>query len=800
MKNFFRFLMAAAVLLSAASCVKEDTSTSVDGEETIEVFFATNISNQGTRTYDDGSNVDKLYYFVCDDSENPIILDKLCGTCNEKKVDANGNVSFHFSLSLIKSMTYNIYFWAQNSEAPYSIENGVVSINYANNAVAANNGNLDAFYGAVTLAANEHGGTRTVQLTRPFAQLNALTSDAQVLIDSDVDENFANVTSSVAVKGVYSQFSLISGDVAGNQQTVTFASSKIPAGYNDVVTLKENHTYLSMNYLFVPESCVADVQFTFTATRTNGSTIEVPTPEYTSVPLKPNFRTNILGALLTNPTAFNVEVEAGYDGTKERNVVSVATATELSDAINAINDASAEEGKPTEVVLECNIDFNNSTSRANVDSFLTINKDKEMILNLNGCTITGTDNGTPSFGLIVNKGKLTINDSKGNGKILLTATQNRGWNAYSSVISNSTGVLVVNGGTIEHLGGTDMAYGIDNLSGSLAAEATINGGTVKSTYRAIRQFTNSTTAENILTINGGTIEGANKSIWMQDPNKNANKGTLTVAAKAQLKGDVYLSVTAGSTEWPVSVSIAEAALAEGYTVTYGNVPGLYEVKVVDGAWTVTKITFDETFADNSWENIALACQLNAVPETWNVGDRKAMTIGGAEYQIAIIGKNHDTYTAGGTAPLTFKLADKVYGSAVMNATQTNTTGWSGSKMRTETMAEILNAMPAEVKNAIKEVNKETLNGTRDGLETTSDKLFLLSEIEVNGSVFFSNNFAEGSRYAYYTDLNSMAMNATYWLRGPGKSNAIGFTQINQSGYMANGSAEYACGVVFGFCF
>ena len=51
------------------------------------------------------------------------------------------------------------------------------------------------------------------------------------------------------------------------------------------------------------------------------------------------------------------------------------------------------------------------------------------------------------------------------GKITLTATNNRGWNAYSSVISNTVGgKLIVENGTIEHLGGTDMAYGIDNLT------------------------------------------------------------------------------------------------------------------------------------------------------------------------------------------------------------------------------------------------------------------------------------------------------------------------------------------------
>ena len=232
---------------------------------------------------------------------------------------------------------------------------------------------------------------------------------------------------------------------------------------------------------------------------------------------------------------------------------------------------------------------------------------------------------------------------------------------------------------------------------------------------------------------------------------------------------------------------------------YVKPTGTYTLTGAD-AYSVFPVLPKANFSDNSWENIISACQNNEVPATWNVGDKKAMTIGGKEYNIAIIGKNHDGYTDGGKAPLTFQLSE-VYGTtAPMNETQTNTTGWSGSRMRNTTMVEILAVMPVEVRNAIKAVNKLTLNGTRDNLETTSDKLFLLSEIEVNGSVYFSNNFAEGSRYAYYTDLNSQIMNSSWWLRGPGKSNAIGFTQINMSGYMANGSAEYACGVVFGFCF
>lgn len=215
---------------------------------------------------------------------------------------------------------------------------------------------------------------------------------------------------------------------------------------------------------------------------------------------------------------------------------------------------------------------------------------KKVTIDLNGKTITATDNETKSYGLInINPGaELTINDATGNGAIKLTATNNREWNAYSSVISNQRGKLTVNGGAIEHLGGTDMAYAIDNLTNGKGtyAETIINGGTIKSTYRAVRQFLNGTEAQNILTVNGGTIEGTNKSIWMQEANANANNGALTVAAAAAIKGDVYLSANASAKEWPVTVAVAAAALQGESKVLTSNVPAGYELANVNGTYGV----------------------------------------------------------------------------------------------------------------------------------------------------------------------------------------------------------------------
>uniref|UniRef100_UPI004057806F hypothetical protein n=1 Tax=Alistipes sp. TaxID=1872444 RepID=UPI004057806F len=232
---------------------------------------------------------------------------------------------------------------------------------------------------------------------------------------------------------------------------------------------------------------------------------------------------------------------------------------------------------------------------------LTVANGNNIVLDLNGHKLSGTDNATGNFGLIHNTGNLTV---VGPGKLELTATNNRAWNSYSSVISNNPGGdLVVKGGVvIEHLGGTDMAYGIDNLTngkGSVAV-TTIEDATIKSPYRAVRQFLNGIEATNELYVKAGAvIEGANKSIWMQDPSKNANTGKLVVEAGAQLKGNVYLYVTAGSTEWPVEVSIAKAALVDGSEVLTGNVPAQYDVVEENGIYVIKEY---EMVAEGLYKN------------------------------------------------------------------------------------------------------------------------------------------------------------------------------------------------------
>lgn len=219
--------------------------------------------------------------------------------------------------------------------------------------------------------------------------------------------------------------------------------------------------------------------------------------------------------------------------------------------------------------------------------------------------------------------------------------------------------------------------------------------------------------------------------------------------------------------------------------------------------------YDPVFANNTWEQIIDACHQNAVPDTW-VADGtcyKDMEINGTNYRIDIIGKNHDDYADGsGKAPLTFQMHDCYDTTYAMNSSNTNSGGWGSCAMRNTSLPEILLLMPAAVQAGIQKVNKKsgTGGGSSSGTQTTSDDLFLLSEIEIFGSRSYSVA-GEGTQYEYYSVGNSTVKkvngSASWWgERSPYAGNSNGFCGVNNGGNAYAGGADTSGGVAFAFCF
>ena len=224
-------------------------------------------------------------------------------------------------------------------------------------------------------------------------------------------------------------------------------------------------------------------------------------------------------------------------------------------------------------------------------------------------------------------------------------------------------------------------------------------------------------------------------------------------------------------------------------------------------YTTSIAYLDDTFSANTWEAIIGACQSGSVPAAWVVGNQKTMTINSASYTVTIIGKNHDTYSSDGAtkAPLTFQLQD-CYGTKYqMNATDTSSGGWTSCAMRGTHLPTILALMPSEVQAGIKQVNKLSSAGSQSAtINTTADKLLLLSENEIFGSVSYSKS-GEGSQYAYYSAGNSKVKNFGgsadgWWERSPYGSNTADFCYVASNGSAYYNSASNSIGVAFGFCF
>ena len=160
---------------------------------------------------------------------------------------------------------------------------------------------------------------------------------------------------------------------------------------------------------------------------------------------------------------------------------------------------------------------------------ITIPESANITLDLNGKNVTYNST-VQGEAMITNKGTLVINDSVGTGVINYnyTGTADSSYGKGNYTISNG-GTLTVNGGkiTIANLR-AHAKYPIDNNSTTGDAILVINGGHLYNyNTSAIRQFCNSTTYQNSVTINGGLIEGYS-AIWVQNPGSKTVNGTLSI--------------------------------------------------------------------------------------------------------------------------------------------------------------------------------------------------------------------------------------------------------------------------------
>ena len=301
----------------------------------------------------------------------------------------------------------------------------------------------------------------------------------------------------------------------------------------------------------------------------------------------PNFKVE-LSLVMTNPNDASDKLVIGepavYTAEDLKNEVVVAAIgtkkySSLADAI-----AAAEAGDI--ITLLDDIELENA---------IVIAKDKNITLDLAGYTVTYNST-TQGEAMITNKGTLTINDTVGTGVINYNYTgaadPNYGKGNYT--ISNA-GTLTVNGGkiTIANLS-SHAKYPIDNNSTTGDAILVINGGHLYNyNTSAIRQFCNSTTYKNSVTINGGLVEGYS-AIWVQNPGSKTVNGSLTITGgEIRTTAKAYVNGT--------------SELKDVSSAIYCTIAGKVGAWDADSAVSITGGTFNENvyLATNAPETIAV---------------------------------------------------------------------------------------------------------------------------------------------------------------------------------------------------
>ena len=489
--------MMAATIMFASSCQNE-LEVGATGDESV-VSFTIATPEMDSRAYSDGLSATVLQYAVYD--ANGTYLSDLTGT---KKFSKNTSVE----IKLTTGNNYTVIFWASapatnESSSPYTVDfaNKTMTVNYTN--AVSNDESRDAFYATKPIKVTG-AMTESIELKRPFAQLNIGTND----FTESNGAGFAPSKSMVSVKSIYNTLNLWNGNVSGEQE-VTFDYASIPTSEKFPV---ENYEYLAMNYLLVgTDKTLIDVEFGFTESDASSA----KTRTVGSVPVQRNYRTNIYGQLLTSDVDVNVEINPDYNEPDYSiSCVVIVDGVSYNDFATAVAKA-AELGKPIEFVKDVTIDADNT---------IVIPANQSVTLNLNGYTLAGITNDldknddgkiTSADNEIMFDIRGTLNVNNGNVSIMnIGDYSDFGWNACSEIFYiGFGGTLNVESATLENIGTAAMAYAIDLVNASNGVTLNTNNSTVKSTYIPVRVFNNGAGMNNV-TIKNTTLEGTSRSFWV----------------------------------------------------------------------------------------------------------------------------------------------------------------------------------------------------------------------------------------------------------------------------------------------
>lgn len=617
MKKLLYCAAALAMAIFAGSCQQEKLEP-VAGNGTV-TFTVEAPANVQTKAIADGLNVNELVYEVWLTNELGELTQnaqKLYQATTTMDVE-NGVNKASITLDLVNDQKFTVLFWAQVKDTYVYDTQELTAVHYTNTAAeayAANDERLAAFYAVAYVNDCRHvkkDGTPTgseVKLRRPFAQLNLGTLNTSTAYD------VALVSSKVKVTNANTEFN-VATSVASEPKVIEFLEYNVPADPSTLEVNGVDYEYAGMNYLFAGDNATVEYDIT---TKLNGGMTGTVNNIVSSVPLKENYRTNIVGNLLTSKVDYEIIVDAEFNKPDDYSSY-VTTTAELDEALKAnkevitvalgsdvsltANDAYLKlGGVDTKEII---IDGNKIDTKSGSDDYYTLN------LSTNYWSRLNTVN--PDAKIILRNLNLTSSQESGT------------WDSYDVTFQCNVEMENVNVLKAVALDGVEKTAALKNVTISeshdyyalwIAAAGqtvTLEDVTINSEGRGIKiddQYVGENTKLVTLNVDGLKVKSNKKAAIMVKTPKGAHitlKDVDITEVKADASNEVWIDEDASSYINMVTVTGGSMIVEGQETVTINSMETLKSELSAAGAagagYTVLEISSDIDMTGKAWTPI-----------------------------------------------------------------------------------------------------------------------------------------------------------------------------------------------------
>ena len=300
MKKLIYLLLAIPLFFT--SCNKEEGMVS---EESVQVSFSTELPKRiGTRAGTTDLNVNKVVCAVFEDGEEIITLREV--------ITIQEGEDIVFAPRLIKGRTYDVVFWAMKDNN-YDVAD-MTAITRISGTTATEN-DFDAFTESVEIEVTG-SKSETVTLKRPLAQLNlGVTSEDWNAVASV--ETFGMTPTKMVIKLTGKDtFNALAGAITGEEKELTYT---LDVSGEDLVAGENTYKSIAMCYIY-PDAGQENIDITYTIYDQNNEAIREDVT-IQNIPLENNYRTNVVGGLLTGTITYTITFEKDFNTTENNETI-----------------------------------------------------------------------------------------------------------------------------------------------------------------------------------------------------------------------------------------------------------------------------------------------------------------------------------------------------------------------------------------------------------------------------------------------------------------------------------------------